>query len=309
MKHIFILNPVAGKGKAERLYLSEIHSIAKELKLKYEIHRTINIKDGERYVRNQCINRKDDEIYRFYACGGDGTLNEVVNGSIGFKNVEVGFIPSGTGNDFGRNFDNYKDFNDIKRQLLGKGYAVDILKIHKDKKEPRYCINMINIGFDCNAAEKMEELRNNPYISGTGAYITGVGLALFKKKTIGLKISIEEDKEHLDGRFLMMSVGNGKYSGGGFKGLFKASVSDGIMDVAIVKDISRTKIIRMIGRYKKGTLLETKLGNQVMEYRQCKKISIENQDAFCIAVDGEISKANNLDIEVVRNGLVFSVPV
>jgi len=80
MKHIFVVNPAAGKGRAEKEYLPKIQQAVKKEGVSYEIHRTINIGEGETYVRRLLTERKDPaEIYRFYACGGDGTLNEVVN--------------------------------------------------------------------------------------------------------------------------------------------------------------------------------------------------------------------------------------
>lgn len=309
MKHIFILNPAAGKGKSEKKYLPLIHDVAREMKVDYEIHRTINIGDGERYTRQRCENRSSEtELLRFYACGGDGTLNEVANGAYGFKNVEIAFIPAGTGNDFARNFEKKKGFLDIKSQILGKGIAVDLLRYTLDDQPARYCINMLNIGFDCHVVIKMDELRKYPFIAGTSAYISGVGLVLLKKKTLDLTISMD-DGEKFSGSFLMMAAGNGKYSGGGFKGLPEASVDDGRMDISIIKDITRRELMGLIGHYKKGTHLETKLGQRIVDYKQCRTLYVEDEINFCIAIDGETAQTKKLFVEVEPKGIVFSVPL
>lgn len=308
MIHIFILNPVAGKGKSEKLFLPLIHSTAKELDVEYEIHRTINVGDGERFTRIRCQNRESEtEILRFYACGGDGTLNEVANGAYGFKNVEIGFIPSGTGNDFARSFENAKDFPNIKSQINGKVKPIDLLKYSIDGKDPKYCINMFNIGFDCDVVIKMDELRKFSFLAGSTAYSTGVGLALIKKDTLDLNIVIDDGIER-KGKILMMAIGNGKYCGGGFKGLPEASVEDGIIDVSIVKNVSRLEFISLIGPYKKGTHLSTKLGQKIVTYEKCKSITVKDEKEFSICIDGEVEKGNILRVEIENKAILFSVP-
>jgi len=308
MKHIFVVNPAAGKGRAEKEYLPKIQQAVKKEGVSYEIHRTINIGEGETYVRRLLTERKDPaEIYRFYACGGDGTLNEVVNAIMDYPNVEAAFIPAGTGNDFARNFEDQKAFRDISRQIRGTGTAVDLIRYQLDQGEPRYCVNMLNIGFDCHVVMKMEELRKIPFIRGTSAYISGVGLVLLSKKTLPLTIQQDENPAQ-SGDFLMMAVGNGKYSGGGFKGLPDAEVADGLMDISIVKDITRRQFAGLVGKYKKGTHLQTEKGRAIVDYSQCKKIRILDEETFCVAVDGEIRRANQIDCEIILRALFFSVP-
>ena len=308
MKHIFILNPVAGKGKSEKHYLPIIHSVAKEMGVEYEIHRTINIGDGERFTKLRCQSREiETELLRFYTCGGDGTLNEVVNGAYGFKNVEIGFIPSGTGNDFARSFENVKDFSNIIRQIDGKAKPIDLLKYSIDGKEPKYCINMFNIGFDCDVVIKMDELRKFSFIAGSAAYGTGVGLVLIKKNTLDLSIVIDDGIER-KGKILMMAIGNGKYCGGGFKGLPEARTDDGIIDVSIVKNVSRREFISLIGPYKKGTHLSTKLGQKIVTYEKCKSITVKDENVFSICIDGEVEKGNILRVEIENKAILFSAP-
>lgn len=308
MKHIFILNPVAGKGKSEKHYLPLIHSVAKEMKVNYEIHRTINIGDAERFIRQKCVNRVNEtEELRFYACGGDGTLNEVANGAHGFKNVEIAFIPAGTGNDFARSFENTKAFMSIRNQILGKAKPIDLLKYFIDDKDAKYCINMFNIGFDCDVVIKMDELRKFAFLSGSSAYGAGVGLVLMKKNTLDLNIVIDDGIKK-SGKILMMAIGNGKYCGGGFKGLPEASLEDGMIDVSIIKNISRREFVSLIGPYKKGTHLRTKLGQKIVTYEKCKSITVQDEQIFNICIDGEVEKGNALRVEIENRAILFSVP-
>jgi len=109
-------------------------------------------------------------------------------------------------------------------------------------------------------------------------------------------------------KILMMAIGNGKFSGGGFKGLPEALVDDGIMDISIVKNVSRREFISLIGPYKKGTHLSTKLGQKIVTYEKCKSITVKDEKAFSICIDGEVDKGNILRVEVEKNAILFSVP-
>ena len=105
MRYFFIVNPNSGKKKKQRHMIESLEIAAVRLGIKYEIHYTRGTKDGEIYVRNLCRKYSGtDEKLRIYACGGDGTINEVVNGAFGYGNVEIGAIPLGTGNDYIRNY-------------------------------------------------------------------------------------------------------------------------------------------------------------------------------------------------------------
>ena len=308
MKHIFILNPAAGKGKAEKHYLPMIHTAAKELDISIEIHRTINIGDGERFTRKRCESRENEtDLLRFYACGGDGTLSEVVNGAYGFNSVEVGFLPAGTGNDFARSFDHEKDFLLLKNQILGTSKIIDILRYTIDGGEPKYCVNMFNIGFDCDVVIKMDELRRFSFLAGSSAYGAGVGLVLIKKNALDLTIVID-DRVEKKGKILMMAVGNGKYCGGGFKVLPGASVTDGLMDVSIIQNIKRREFVSLIGDYRKGNHLNTKLGKKIVHYEQCKGITIKDENRFSICIDGEVAQGNVLRVDVMEKDILFVVP-
>ena len=101
MKHIFIINPTAGKGKAAKKIIPVINSYCKTHKLDAQLYVTKFSGDGMKYVEEIA---KRGEPVRFYSCGGDGTLYEVVNGAYKYPNAEVACLPLGSGNDFARLF-------------------------------------------------------------------------------------------------------------------------------------------------------------------------------------------------------------
>ena len=99
MKHLFIVNPAAGKENAHDTIRTALDTL--ETPVDYEIYLTKAPGDAQSFVKNICA---DNPNSRFIACGGDGTLSEVLNGAVGFDDAEIGVVPSGTGNDFCRNF-------------------------------------------------------------------------------------------------------------------------------------------------------------------------------------------------------------
>ncbi|HML38585.1 MAG TPA: diacylglycerol kinase family lipid kinase [Bacillota bacterium] len=331
MKHIFIINPAAGKGRAGKVFLPEIIATAKRLGIDYEIHRTIAPLDAMNFAKRRCeesLNRQDGDILRFYACGGDGTFNEVVNGLYGYENIEAAMIPAGTGNDFPRNFGGLKCFEDIEKQIRGEARPVDIIRyeavmanpvsgsleydldrLYESDPDPvvRYGVNMFNIGLDCNVADKAAQIKQYLFVPGSLAYGLGVGIILGKKEGVNLEIALDNG-EIYDGGIMLIAIGNGCYCGGGFKCLPRAKTDDGLIDVSIVGNISRRRFLSLIGKYRKGTHLEDPAAAGFITYRQCRSLTIRTSKAVKLSSDGEISIVGETTFEIIPKGIKFSVP-
>lgn len=301
MKHIFILNPAAGNMDAESKILPRIISEAKKAGIDYEIHRTMGVGDGENYVRNRCLAAGDVPV-RFYAVGGDGTLNEVANGAFGFSNVEIGFIPWGTGNDFARCFKDSENFRDIRRQIHGKSQQIDLIKYNN-----KVAINVVNIGIDCSVVVEMNRLKSLFRLRGTMAYMAGVLAVFSKNKGYALKVTLD-DGMVFDREFTLIAIGNGSYYGGGFKGIPRAEINDGFLDVSIIDKVSRRTFAALIGKYRKGTHLESPSIDKIITYRKCRTLTVESFNTIEFCVDGEVLNNKKLDISIIPNGIRFSVP-
>jgi YegS/Rv2252/BmrU family lipid kinase len=332
MKHIFIVNPAAGKGKAARVFLPKIIEASKRFGIGYEIHRTIAPDDARHFVKRRCAAAaacpEPEGVLRFYACGGDGTLNEVINGALGYENVETAMIPAGTGNDFPRNFGDLKLFEDIGRQIRGTAKPIDVIRyeavpanpvtgsllyaldsIFESDPDPvvRYGVNMFNIGFDCNVVAKTAEIKVHPFVPQPLAYALGVAITLVKKKGVDLSICFDGGELH-SGTVMLTAIGNGAWCGGGFKGVPKARVDDGLIDVSIVENVGRRTFLSLIGKYRKGTHLEDPAAEKIITYRKCKKLTILPYDTVKLCADGEISTVGETTFEIVPGGIKFSVP-
>ncbi len=297
MQHYFIINPAAGKPKGKENLLTAINSAAISEDISYKIYETTAKGDATRFVESRC-NTVTDETLRFYACGGDGTLNEVINAAAHFPNAEVAVIPVGTGNDFVKNFSNQKFFMNLKRQIRGSVVKIDLLKF-----KGKYCVNVMNIGLDCAVAEKMSQIKRSPLVPSKMAYIFALVSAFFKKYGSRFKVTLD-DETPLQDEYLLAAFGKGSYYGGGFKSLPCAVADDGYIDVCIAKKISRAAFLKCVGKYKKGEHLDLPF----ITYKKCKKIHFECDEPMGVSVDGEIIQENNFDIEVVPRALSFSMP-
>lgn len=298
MKHIFIVNPVAGKGKYQ---LEIIKNIKSQLygKIDFEIYITKNKEDVKRYVISKC---KENVPMVLYACGGDGTLHDVINSAQDFEQVNIGVIPCGTGNDYVRNFENYYNFNDVIAQIEGSKIELDLIKVNDE-----YATSVCNIGFDADAAFNMHKFKNIPFITGTGCYILSVLYSLTKKLGKNLEVEVD-DKIKFNGTFLLGVIANGNSYGGGYKCAPKAIINDGIIDICFIDKISRFKILGLINEYKAGKHLENENINKYVTYKKCKTVRMKFDNPINLCIDGESSIHNELFFEISHKSLRFWIP-
>ena len=301
VKHIFIINPAAGKGDSLDKLESDIKKTADGCGAEYEIYRSKSVGDAEIFVRNTCLG-SDGSPIRFYACGGDGTVNEVFNGTAGFNFAEVGILPIGTGNDFVKNFGNAEAFMDISAQLGGKVIRIDGIKVGE-----RYAVNMVNMGFDCSVVETVQKIKRRPWISSGMAYIAGVVIEFAKMPGAKLKKLVIDGREIDDRELQLCTFANGGFYGGGFHSAPLAKPNDGMIDVCYVKRVSRIQFVTMIGSYKKGTHLENERIMKVAEYHKCRSACIDFEGETSVCIDGEITKMKSLELELCPHmfGLVL----
>lgn len=313
MKHLFIVNPVAGKGIGHELLVGRIFEAAAALNMDVQVYVTKEIYESYYYVKNYLEKLPKGSDLRIYSCGGDGTLNEIVNAMHGFRdthNIYVGCVPTGTGNDFVRNF-KYKDFTNIEDQIRGETSKVDLIRFKYNdgaKNIIRYCVNMFNIGFECDVVYRTNTLKKYPLLKGSLAYLAGIMVALIRKK--GTKLDLEfDDGTRYNGKLLSTSIGNGSYCGGGIKGAPRARIDDGLMDVTMVEDIHRRTFISLFPRYSKGTHLEIPGIDEILTYKQCKSLRVlPLGEILRLCIDGEVCESGDIDFFVEPLALNFIIP-
>ncbi len=300
MKHVFVINPVAGKSLAEKELVPKINKIQETLDVEIETYITKGFLDAEKFVR---LRSQTGEAIRFYACGGDGTLNEVINGAYGYDNAEVGVIPIGTGNDFIKTFTNQGYFSDLERQIKAESMVVDLMDYNG-----RLCANVCNIGFDSEVADKIATLKTYPLIGGHMAYGIGILQQFFNKMGEIFRIELE-DGEVIEKTMLLVAIGNGSFYGGGFMALPLASRVSEMLDICIVNKISRLQFISLIKDYKKGKHTENPKFKDCVIYRKSRFAHIYGTKEFKLCVDGEITLTRDVKLQVVPKALKFAVPL
>lgn len=314
MKHIFIMNPLSGRKRSRRHITDAITSACTELGVDYDIYFTKEPLDCKRHARQLCeeADAAGQEL-RIYGCGGDGTVNELVNGVCGFDNVEIGVIPMGTGNDYIRNYGDVSSFLDIKAQITGKSRHSDAIYFcaeYEGNVTEGYCANMFNIGFDCNVVDMTARVKNWPFVGGSLAYLISVAIILIEKK--GADLTIEyDDGTVLDGRILLIAIANGCFCGGGVKGVPESVLDDGLMDVSVVKDISRMTFVTLFPSYAKGTHLNKKkiIDRNIIRYTKEKALTVTaNGKSLRLCTDGEITTQKKVRFSIVEDAFRFIVP-
>lgn len=299
MRYIFIINPAAGKDKEKHWLRERILRAAEKLSKKVEIYFTKC--EGDAFVFAKSL-AGEKEKFCLYACGGDGTFNEVVNAVAGADNISVGCVPCGTGNDFVKNFSSSDDFLDIEKQLNAEKTDIDLIEVGG-----KYSANICNMGFDADVADGMSKFKRLPGFSGSMAYSLSVVTSMVKKLGFRAKITCDDDRV-FERDITMMVAANGICYGGGYYGAPQAKIDDGLMDVCIVKKLSRFKIAGLIGDYKKGNHVDNPKFQDIIEYFRCKKIALESSAPFTLSADGEISKCTKATINIVSGGLKFLNP-
>ena len=304
MKHFFVVNPHAGKGNKVAELISSINQVCSERGVDYEVYTTKSVGDAEKFVRGICVKcENSDTVCRFYACGGDGTVNECVNGMIDHSaQHELAVIPIGTGNDFVRNFGGSEIFNDINTQLDAIVTKCDVIKYNN-----RYCMNVANIGLDCEVVSRTDKIKKNPLVPSKLAYIFGLVGEFIKKSGIEFECTIDGEVREKK-RFLLAFFANGGFYGGGFHAAPLAELKDGLMDVCLINYVSRLTFLGLVGSYKKGTHLEAKNRDEVFEYLKCSEINIKFDKVEKVCIDGEIEECEALNIKVIRDKINFAVP-
>lgn len=300
MIYHFILNPKSGRKRKHQHFEATIKEACRSRNLSYHIYYTTAPRDATEYVTSMV--RISHERQRFICVGGDGSINEIVNSAPCNDNVEFGVIPSGSGNDFVRNFTNKRLFEDINAQIDGETMPVDLIKCNDD-----YCINMINIGFDCAVVKEQEKLKKHWFIPTSLSYIAGVLVVALRKIGTKMKI-IHDDGTVIEKTFTLTAIGSGKYCGGGFCSLPKADLDNGLMDVCAIDKVTLFKFLTLVGSYKSGTHLTNKRALKVIDYRQVSHFRMEFEKPEPICIDGEIKGMKNVDFSVIRGGVNFVVP-
>jgi len=300
MKHIFIINPTAGKSDREKDICSFLHKY--DGLIDYQTYVTKSKGDGERFVKETLSNNKTGEVFRFYACGGDGTLYETANGSFGYSQAEITSFATGSGNDFCKNFGDINNFRDLDKLINGKTREVDCLKVND-----RICMNITNCGFDGEVTYLMQKFKKVPFMTGPFSYYLSAFTALLFKVNQYMKVSVDDKVIH-DGKAMLIAIANGYCYGGGFYCCPEAKTDDGLIDICLLNKISRFKAAPLVKVFKAGKHINNPDLKNIVTYIRGKKVSLESNKNLAYAIDGEVFKTKKIEACILPKSVKFVVP-
>ena len=295
MTHLFIINPAAGSRDRTKQYTAAIEAACQPRGLDYRIE--VSGAPGEccRLAREAALS---GEEYRIYACGGDGTLNEVVSGAAGFDNVSVTVFSGGSGNDFVKVFSEPQAFFDLERLLDAEETSFDLIRCNDD-----YSLNICSVGLDARIGTDVANYKRLPLLSGFRAY--AVSTVVNVLRGIAEHYTVEINGESFDGDQTLICACNGRFYGGGFNPVPQADPTDGLLDVLLIKKVSRLKVAQVIGKYKNG---QYHLLPKYIRYMKTDRILIRCDKPTAINLDGELRVSDLVDIRLADEKIRFFYP-
>ncbi|WP_338109748.1 diacylglycerol/lipid kinase family protein [Pseudoflavonifractor phocaeensis] len=296
IRHLFILNPSAGKnGQAAQALMEEI----RRLPLDTAVRLTQKRGDAERIAREESA---AGDPLRIYACGGDGTLNDVVNAAAGLDHVAVTNVPVGTGNDFLKLFGPQarQRFRDLTALSAGREVLFDVMDCNG-----RLGLDIVCAGVDARVAADVHRFKHIPMVRGIGAYILALlDNVLFRGINRPMRVETSEGLWY-EGETAILCICNGRHYGGGFMPVPDAMPDDGVLDMLLVPKVGRLTFLRLVGAYGKG---EYRRYPQYIQAYHGQSVTFSAQEELVAVVDGEVMRAHAFTLCLSPKKLRFFFP-
>ena len=291
-KTCIILNPSAGS-------IDDIEEITARLAglPNAEVHLTDRPGSAARFAKTALKKGRDTII----AAGGDGTLNEVING-IGenLGNAAVGLVPLGTGNDFGRSIEMPTDLDAaIEVMRAGETRAIDLVRVTSD--EVRYFVNVSAGGFSGLVNEKLTPEMKKSW--GPLAYLRSAAAALPELRAYRTTLALD-NTESITMELYNVVVANGRYVAGGRLIAPEASIDDGLLDVVLIPERPASELALLVAQIALGT----HMSSAAVVHRRAAKLTVNSKPGMWFNVDGELVGNEPATFEIVPRALRFIAP-
>lgn len=298
---VCILNPRASSGKSAQRW----PAIARALEaagIAFEARETSGPGDATRLAREALRAGATTVV----AVGGDGTIHEVVNGFFDGETpinpaARLGIVPVGSGSDLIKTLGIPADAaGAIARLTRNEPMAMDLglarFTNHQGQSELRYYINSASAGMSGAVLRTMAGLPR--FVTGSAAYLLGSLLTMGGFRPFACRLAIDDQPE-ADHRALMVVVNNGRYFGGGMEALPKAEVTDGLLDVLVLKDRSLPELLVNFPKIYLGTHLTS----PIVEWVRARRVAMMGGEPQLLELDGEQPGVTPATFEVVPKAL------
>lgn len=298
MRHVFILNPAAGKKKSALSLLPELKAFFEKYDLEHVIHVTSAPGEATELALRET---EAGDAVRLYACGGDGTLLEVATGMADAPNAELACVPCGSANDFIRFMPNADRFRNIAALVAGTARKLDAIRCND-----KLSLNLCCMGLDANVGARMVKYKHLPCVSGPMAYNLALVDTFFRPLGQRLRVVMDtvQGKVERVGDFMFALAANGQYYGGGYHGSPLSQPDDGLLDFILVKKISHLRVLQILGKYKRGE----HLGLDCCESFRGTSMEVYADEPAVVNADGECVETTQVRFEIIPAAISFVFP-
>lgn len=293
MRHLFIVNPAAGKKRDSTAFLQRLD----HLSFPHEVVFTREAGDARRLARKAI---EEGGPIRLYACGGDGTLNEVVNAAAGVPFAAVTNVPMGSGNDFLKLFGpGFRSlFSDLEALANGPQASFDLMECGG-----MLGLDVICCGVDARVAAGVYRYKNLPFVSGSLAYLLSLGEQVLRG--LSQEMQVEAGSFRWSGSATLLCVCNGRHYGGGFMPVPDAMPDDGILDTLLIPRVSLLTFARFVRSYAKGRYRDYP---QYILPLHGQSVTFSSSRPLTAVVDGEVLKGTRFTVRLSEKKLSFFYP-
>lgn len=297
---LVIVNPNAGNGRGEKDW-SKIEELLRKEGILFKMKFT----ERKGHAIDLTVNGISEGFRKIITVGGDGTLNEVLNGvftngSCRTTDIAMAMIPVGTGNDWGRMFGIPLDYEKAVKIISGNKrllHDVGLVSFYNSGvKTNRYFINIAGLGFESVVVRKTNLQKDNGH-GGKLIYFYNLLTSLLSYKNTRAEIDIDGEIIHAD--VFSLNVGNGRYCGGGMRQTPRALPDDGLLDVTIIKGMGKFEIIRNLKILYDGTILR----HPKVDGYKCKNIKVTSSAVMYAEADGESLGQTPAEFSIIPEGV------
>jgi YegS/Rv2252/BmrU family lipid kinase len=297
---LVIVNPNAGNGRGEKDW-GKISELLKKENISYCVYFT----ERKGHAIELSLESISTGFRKIITVGGDGTLNEVLNGVFLNKicppaDIVLSLIPVGTGNDWGRMFGIPLDYvRSVKIIRENKRMLHDVGHISfydgNDKKE-RYFINIAGLGFESVVVRKTNHQKDNGH-GGKLIYFYNLLNSLLSYKNTLAEVVIDGETTHAN--VFSINIGNGRYCGGGMRQTPNALPDDGLLDVTVINGMGKFEIVRNLKILYDGTILS----HPKIEGYKCRNIRVSSDSIMYVEADGESLGHTPAEFTIISSGI------
>jgi YegS/Rv2252/BmrU family lipid kinase len=297
---LVIVNPNAGNGRGKKDW-EKIFTLLRKLDISLEVKFT----EKKGHAIDLTLNAISEGFRKIITVGGDGTLNEVVNGvftnrSCLTTDIVLSLIPVGTGNDWGRMFGIPLDYEKAVK-IIGENktmlHDIGLVSFYNGtEKKNRYFINIAGLGFESVVVRKTN-LQKDKGHGGKLIYLCNLITSLLSYNNTKAEIIIDGEIIHAD--VFSLNVGNGRYCGGGMRQTPRALPDDGLLDVTIINGMGKFEIIRNLKILYDGTILR----HPKIDGYKCKNIKVSSESVMYAEADGESLGQTPAEFSIIPEGI------